>query len=105
MTSPEDLIGKKSKQRNSSKDTATDKQSYVIRCSSTELIAEAVLIAGQPKFLIVKRNCDSVSIQNSINADGRLLKPLRREAYLSKPYSFSSEQEIFEFVNEAKRLK
>jgi hypothetical protein len=104
MTRPEDLIGKESKQRNSNNGNETDNQSYVIRYSSTDFLAEAVLIAGKPKFLVGKRNGDRVSIQNSISADGKILKPLRREAYLSKPYSFSSEQEVLEYLNEAKRF-
>jgi hypothetical protein len=102
MTSPEELIGKKSKRHGSTKEDTTDKQSYVIRYSSPNLLVEAVLIAGQPKFIVAKKNCDSVSIQDSIIADGRILKPLRGEAYLSKPYSFSSEQMITECMNKAK---
>jgi hypothetical protein len=63
MISPEDLIGEKSKELNSNNGIAKDKQSYSIRYSSENLLAEAVLIAGQPKFLVTKRNCDSVSIE------------------------------------------
>ena len=102
MTSPEDLIGEKSKERNGNNDMATDKQSCSIRYASENLLAEAVLIAGQPKFLITKRNCASVSIQSSISVDGRILRPLGRAGYLSMPYSFSSEQEISKYENEAK---
>jgi hypothetical protein len=102
MTSPEELIGKKSKQQNNTKDNTTDIQSYVLRYSSADLLAEAVLVAGQPKLLVAKKNCDSVSIQNSINIDGKILRPLKRAAYLSKPYTFSSEQEISDYENEAK---
>jgi hypothetical protein len=102
MTSPEDLIGERSKERNGNNDTETDRRSYSIRYSSEDLLAEAVLIAGRPKFLVTKRNCDSVSIQSSISVDGRILRPLSTKAYLSKPYSFSSEQEISEYENEAK---
>jgi hypothetical protein len=102
MTSPEDLIGEKSKERNGNNDTAIDKQSYSLRYSSEDLLAEAVIIAGQPKFLITKRNCDSVSIQSSIIVDGKILRPMRRAGYLSMPYSFSSEQEISNYESEAK---
>jgi hypothetical protein len=104
MTSPEDLIGKESKQRNNSNGNETDKQSYVIRYSSTDFLAEAVLIANEPKFLVSNKSCNSLNIHNSISADGKILKPLRREAYLSKSYSFSSEKEVFEYVNEARSL-
>jgi hypothetical protein len=102
MISPEELIGEKSKELNSNNGIAKDKQSYSIRYSSENLLAEAVLIAGQPKFLVTKRNCDSVSIQSFINVDGKILRPLERNSYLSKPYTFSSEQEISKYENEAK---
>ena len=101
MTSPEDLIGEKSKKRNGNDEAATDKQSYSVRYSSENLLAEAVLIAGQPKFLVTKRDSGSVSTQSSISVDGRIIIPPGRAAYLSKPYSFSSEQEIAEYENEA----
>jgi hypothetical protein len=75
MTRPEDLLGKESKQRNSNNGNETDKQSYVIRYSSTDFLAEAVLIANEPKFLVSKKSCVSLNIRNSISADGIILKP------------------------------
>ena len=36
--------------------------------------------------------------------EGKILKPLKKEAYLSNPYSFLSEQEIFEYGNEVRNI-
>ena len=36
--------------------------------------------------------------------EGKILKPLKKEAYLSDPYSFLSEQEIFEYENEVRNI-
>ena len=105
MRNPEDLIGRKSTDnKNNESDNSGTINSHVIRYSSVDLLAEAVLIAGQPKFLVVEGNSGSISIKSSINAEGINLKPLKKEAYLSKPYSFSSEQEIFDFGNEARNI-
>ena len=114
MRKPEDLIGLKSNSNNddsSSKDNSNNNNdisgsgtSYAIRYSSADFLAEAVLIAGQPKFLVVKRNSGSISIQSSINVEGKILKPLKKEAYLSDPYSFLSEQEIHGFENEGRNI-
>jgi len=113
MRKPEDLIGRKSNTNNngsssnnsnSDNDNSGSLSSHVIRYSSVDFLAEAVLISGQPKFLVVKRDCSSISVKSSINMEGKILKPLKKETYLSKPYSFSSEQEIFDFGNEAQNM-
>ncbi len=115
MRKPEDLIGLKSNTNNndsdsndnnsnSNNDNSGSGTSYAIRYSSVDFLAEAILIAGQPMFLVVKRDCSSISIKSSINMEGKNLKPLKKETYLSKPYSFSSEQEIFDFGNKAQNM-
>jgi hypothetical protein len=101
MRDPEDLIGKKSKDNRS--DTASN-YSYVPRYSSNDLLAEAVLIAGQPRFLVSKRDGGSISIESSIKVDHKILIPLRRESYLSKPYSFSTEQQLHGCIAAARHL-
>ena len=85
-----DLIGKKSKENRS--DTSVNR-SYVPRYSSNDLLAEAVLIAGQPTFLVVRRDSGgAISIESSINLDDRILMPLGKDSCLYKLYSFSSEK-------------
>jgi hypothetical protein len=107
MKKPEDLIGRTSNSNNNSSsgnDNSGSGTSYAIRYSSADFLAEAILIAGQPMFLVVERDSSSISIKSSVNVEGKILKPLKKETYLSKPYSFSSEQEIFDFGNEAQNM-
>ena len=111
MRKPEDLIGRKSNTNNNDSDNSNSNNdnsgsgtAYTIRYSSVNFLAEAVLIAGQPMFLVVERDSGSISIKSSINVEGKNLKPLKKETYLSKAYSFSSEQEIFEYGNEARNI-
>jgi hypothetical protein len=119
MRKPEDLIGRKSKSHNDDSsnkgnnnnnnsnggnDNSGSGTSYAIRYSSADFLAEAILIAGQPIFLVVERDSSSISIKSSVKVEGKILKPLKKETYLSKPYSFSSEQEIFDFGNEAQNM-
>lgn len=107
MRKPEDLIGLKSKSNHDNSynnDNSGSGTSYTIRYSSADFLAEAVLIAGQPKFLVVDRNSGSISIKSSINMEGKILKPLKKEAYLSKAYSFLLEQEIYEYENESRNI-
>jgi hypothetical protein len=105
MRNPEDLIGRKSNDNKNSESTKNGYDTfYTIRYSSVDFLAEAVLISGQPKFLVIERNFGSISIKSSINVEGKILKPLKKEAYLSKPYSFSSEQEILDLGNEARNI-
>jgi hypothetical protein len=109
MTNPEDLIGKKSKHdednnTNNNNDKNKSSTAYTIRYSSNDLLAEAVLIAGQPKFLVVARNSGSIYIESSINVEGKILKPLKKEAYLSRPYSFSSNDQAYEYESEARHI-
>jgi hypothetical protein len=115
MRKPEDLIGRTSNSNNddtgskgnnnnsnSSNDNSGSGTSYAIRYSSADFLAEAILIAGQPMFLVVERDSSSISIKSSVNVEGKILKPVKKEAYLSDPYSFLSEQEIHGFENEAR---
>lgn len=109
MTNPEDLIGKESKHdEDNNTDNNNDKNksstAYAIRYSSNDLLAEALLITGQPKFLVVARNSGSIYIESSINVEGKILKPLKKEAYLSRPYSFLSNDQVYEYESEARHI-
>lgn len=94
MGNPEDLIGRRSKNRKNDSNDSGPGNTFVIRYTSNDLLAEAVLIAEQPKFLVVKRNSGTISIESSVNMGDKTLKPLRKKSYLSKPYSFSTEKEM-----------
>jgi hypothetical protein len=105
MKDPEDLIGKKSKENRNDINGTASNHSYVPRYSSNELLAEAVLIAGQPRFLVTTRDSGyAISIESSIKLDDKTLMPLRKESYQSKPYAFTSETKVGEFIDEASQL-
>jgi hypothetical protein len=109
MVNTEKLIGEHSEEKDhDTKDDDSDRvkssSNYVIRYSSKNLLAEAVLIADQPKFLVVERNSGSIHIENSINVEGKTLKPLKKEAYLTKPYSYLSKDQVYEYGSEARHI-
>lgn len=106
MANPEDLIGRQSKadEENNRDNTAGVTTNHVIRYSSNDLLAEAVLIAGQPKFLVVERNSGSIHVKDTIYVEGKNFRPLKKQAYHSEPYSFLSKDEIYDYENEARHV-
>ena len=102
MTNPEDLIGRKSNDNDNDNNKRKDKKIYVPRCSTKYFLAEAVLIANEPKFIVVRRNSTAIFIESSINVENRVLLPIKRESYFPNPYSFSSEQQLYEFIEKVR---
>lgn len=102
MRSPEDLIGRKPSYNDSNK--RNDKKSYVPRYSTKHLLAEAALIANEPTFIVARRDNTKISIVSSITTDNKVLLPINRESYFPTPYSFSSEQQVYEYVEKVRRL-
>src|SRR5829696_1388821 len=78
-----------------------DKKVYYMQKYSNGLLAEAVLIAGQPYFL-VSENAE-ISIVPSIDLEDRVIKPLEQDSYLSGSYTFTSEQELKNCIQKAKK--
>ena len=66
------------------------------------LLAEAILIAGQPYFL-VSENKEEISIVPSIELEDKIVKPLTQDMYLNRPYIFTSEQEIRKYIEKTKK--
>ena len=67
------------------------------------LLAEAILIAGQPYFLLVSQNKEEISIVPSIKLEDKIIKPLTKDMYLSKPYIFTSEQNVRKSIEKTKK--
>jgi hypothetical protein len=67
-----------------------------------DMLAEAVLIGGQPYFLIATIS-GSVDIQRSIELEDKILIPLDKDAYINKAYSFLSEDHVKSSIDNAKR--
>jgi len=79
------------------------KKSYVQKYSNEKLIAEAVLIGGLPKFLVLNEDDSSISIQDSIELeDKKILKPAEVDSYVNRPYSFSSLEQTKECIHKTK---
>jgi hypothetical protein len=84
-----------------SENTKNKNSEVYLQKYSKGVLAEAVLIAGKPVFLISKKGV--ISVQASINApDNSIVKPLEAYSYLSKPYSFVSEGELKACIERAK---
>ncbi len=101
--------------RNKSAEIAQEKEDgkeeYLQRYRSNDTFAEAVLIAGQPAFL-VSNNEAQVSIQTSIELERigesgfettvKKLKPFEARSYINRPYSFNSPKQVNEIIDVAK---
>ena len=66
------------------------------------LLAEAILIARQPYFL-VSENKEEISILPSIELEDKIVKPLTQDMYLSRPYTFTSQQEVRKFIEKTRK--
>jgi hypothetical protein len=75
---------------------------FIQKFSLHDMLAEAVLIGGQPYFLIATIS-GSVDIQRSIELADKILIPLDKDAYINKPYSFLSEDHVKSSIDNAKR--
>jgi hypothetical protein len=74
---------------------------YQAKYSNKLLLAESVLIAGEPYFLVTRAG--EITIETSIQlTDNKILMPLEIESYLSKPYSFPSSEEVQQYIRKAK---
>jgi hypothetical protein len=63
-------------------------------------LVESILINGISHFLI--SNGSNITIQRSIELDNKILKPFESNSYLNKAYSFSSKEEVQEYIQRAK---
>jgi hypothetical protein len=78
------------------------KECYVQKFSNDELLAEAVLIGGIPKFLVSHKFNSSISICDNIELQDKIVKPFESISYINRPYSFSSEAQLKEGIHKAK---
>jgi hypothetical protein len=85
------------------KDNHRSQRSYTIQKYTTDIpaVAEAVLVNGQPLFLQVING--KAVLSESMTLPGEItLNPPDKVAYLSKEYSFQSEDEINNYTGRAK---
>jgi hypothetical protein len=86
---------------NGEKNEASKIKIYMQKYSNEQLIAEAVLIAGRPYFLVSRRG--DIQIEQLIKLDdNKIIMPLEFDSYLSKPYCFSSIEEVKQYIEMTK---
>ncbi|MDQ6668764.1 MAG: bifunctional DNA primase/polymerase, partial [Thermoproteota archaeon] len=83
-------------------DEDTRPRQSIQKFSLHDMLAEAVLIGGQPCFLSATVN-GPVDIQRSIELEDKVLMPLDKDAYINKPYSFLSEDHVKSCIDNAKQ--
>jgi len=76
------------------------KETYIQRFSNGLYYAEAVLIDRKPKFLLI--NSGQISTVDFIQVGEEIIRPLKALSYINKPYSFSSDAEVKEYIEKAK---
>lgn len=99
----------KSKQRKPTTTTKSEsnqefkKQLFVERYAIDGSIAEAVIIAGRPKFAVAvpktaSPNEVSIILHDVIETDDAIIRPLESKDYMSKAYKFSSVEDFQQLV-------
>ncbi len=70
-------------------------------------LLEAFLLAGKPYFLWSAKDGKvfaSAKAEQVPLPDERIVKPLEKSEYLTRPYDFSSEEELEQYVEQARKL-
>ena len=107
------LIADKDKEQKSGSERSSTKIEkkktiHVQRVYNKEIFAEAVLIAGVPKFLLATNGPDEISISTvdfiPLGKEDKIASPLPAESYINKPYTFNSQLELDATIEEAKKL-
>src|SRR5215831_1878233 len=81
----------------------TEKKIYTQRCSNPTISAEAILISEAPRFLVLNKIDSTISIQNFINLGSVIYLPPESTSYMNKPYSFSSEVQVNEYIYKTRK--
>jgi hypothetical protein len=76
---------------------------FVQKHSESDLIAEAVIVAGIPYFAVAKAKSNEITLERSIAIDDtNEYRPFEPAAYLTKPYIFKSKQDFESCVSKAR---
>ena len=71
--------------------------------SESDLILEAVIVAGVPYFAVARTNFNEITLEKSLpETDASDYRPFELAAYLTKPYIFISKLDFESCVNRAK---
>ena len=86
------------------KENENKKAIYLQKHHDGDLLAEAIIIGRKPYFAVAAPKVGnpeqvSITLQDSIQTDETtILRPLELASYINKPYTFKSEQEFHELV-------
>jgi len=95
---------KRARQSHKEKDSHdTRKEVYTQRCSNGTTFAEAILISRVPYFLVLNKIDSTISIQNVIEDAYAIYLPLEFTSYMNRPYSFSSKEQVYEYIDKTKK--
>jgi hypothetical protein len=77
---------------------------HMQKYSDTTMLAESVLVGGIPMFIVSERNggTSRITVTDCIDLENKIIKPLKESAYLNRPYSFASSDQINELIETAK---
>jgi hypothetical protein len=68
---------------------------FVQKHSGSDLLAEAVIVAGIPYFALSKSNSRNITLEESIPiSDTSEYRPFDASAYLNEPYRFRSKEDF-----------
>jgi hypothetical protein len=95
---------KRKKKQKDDEDEQTKKEVFLERYVADGSIAEAVIIAGIPKFAVAVPGEVSITLHDAIEIDDTIIRPLESMSYMDKPYRFGS-TEGFEQLVENIRTK
>ncbi len=89
---------------NTAKEEDNENIHYMQKYSDDTILAEAVLIAGVPMFIVseLQANETKITITDCIDLEYKVIKPLKEFAYLNRPYSFASSDQINKLIERAK---
>jgi hypothetical protein len=80
------------------------KAHFVQKCSQSDLIAEAVIVAGNPYFAVAKADSNEIMLEKSLAMDDTSeYRPFESAAYLTKPYIFKSKQDFESCVSKFRK--
>jgi hypothetical protein len=98
---------KRVKQLKEEREDSTDnrKEIHTQRYSDTTIFAEAVLISGVPSFLVLDKIHSTISINLVIDLGfdtSEIYRPYESASYMNRPYSFSSKEQVNEYIEKVK---
>ena len=86
--------------KDKSKNSKGPKKTYLQRFTNDQYYGEAVLVDKKEKFLLA--NNGEISIVDYIPNGDEIICPPKALSYINKPYSFSSDQEVQDYIVKAK---